>query len=85
MAHTPDPWVISGNGLIIRNKEGVHVCLMHTESKDSAPIIAAAPDMLAALQMVRDYMEVGKEQFQLGDEMVFRHVIAAIDKALNQS
>ena len=49
--HTPGPWKVMGNGafLLVYGPSGERVCKIIDSYKD-AYIIAAAPDMLAALE-----------------------------------
>ena len=59
--HTPGPWTVHGQwqaSVRMPNGEGFHVCSdprhASDESKANARLIAAAPDMLAALEEIMD-------------------------------
>lgn len=64
MAHTPGPWtyrpnkdydphrILGSDGSIVMNDEQYYP--QCSDNPEDWPLIAAAPDLLAALQMVRD-------------------------------
>jgi hypothetical protein len=59
--HTPGPWLVRGRGLISVNTKADKSIVAEvitngtrSETKSNARLIAAAPDMLAALQEIAD-------------------------------
>ena len=86
--HTPGPWLVFGRGLISvitkADKSIVAEVVTHNdrpETKANARLIAAAPDMLAALQFLqREYMSPSSDVL-LTDEAKDR-IDAAIAKTL---
>jgi hypothetical protein len=59
MTHTPGPWEINGE-LVVCDQAGNEICLpaigaQLTECKENARLIAAAPDLLAALKEYLNY------------------------------
>lgn len=57
--HTPGPWSVSPtkHRTIIASAQGFHVAAMDDVSPADAALIAAAPDLLAALQEMLKYAE----------------------------
>lgn len=68
--HTPPPWHIDGQ--FIRPSEGHHITEVEREA--NAHLVAAAPDLLAALLYVRDAVEAGRD-------IAMSRINAAIAKA----
>ena len=60
MAHTPGPWrtMPSGRGGIPIANTGAILC--RVESPDDAALIAAAPDLLAALRKIEQQADYGQ-------------------------
>jgi hypothetical protein len=53
MSHTPGPWQVMDSKTLLhieRQEDGVHVCSMPKIRMADAQLIAAAPDLLAALK-----------------------------------
>jgi len=86
--HTPGPWRVTAAKVMAEN--GRAVCLIENrklhegfeESSANACIIAAAPDLLAALEVVREYMNHAADQFSYEDIVQIR---AAIAKATGEA
>lgn len=94
--HTPGPWEIDGLdpynkafGISARNAEGYKTPVVvwrgmgrpaSEEGKANARLIAAAPDLLAALKLVAD-----SGLFSSYDDRAWGTVNGAIDKAEGQS
>jgi hypothetical protein len=74
-AHTPGPWSSVGNRIIAGAVYGPTVAFAN--STDDASLIAAAPDLLNALERVRDYFAGALADAPDIDALVE----AAIDKA----
>lgn len=81
--HTPGPWYVAktGNdqGLIISEQTGSNVAVSY-DAKD-APLIAAAPDLLAALRDMVHFDDLPKDEQQPAVEKAR----AAIAKAEGRS
>jgi len=82
LKHTPGKWVQYFN--LVTTEDGENVCLVNTgpkpqkEALANAALIAAAPEMLEALEMAADYM--GFNQMPpLGD--LGKKILSAIKKA----
>lgn len=60
MSHTPGPWVIDEDGRVMQSSNGANVSglVVRRMTTEDAYLIAAAPDLLAALKMVLDYSEL---------------------------
>ena len=84
--HTPGPWrvttakVMAGNGRAICLIENRKLHEGFQESSANARIIAAAPDLLAALEVVREYMDHAADQFSYEDIVQIRAAIAKATK-----
>ena len=74
--HTTGPWSINGNKI---DGNGYHIASINshgtTEGKANARLIAAAPDLLAALEMVMEKYSKNLDGF------AFEQVFQAIKKA----
>ena len=83
--HTPGPWHVDINGEgAITAPDGALIARLHNASRDdlreaNARLIAAAPDLLAALQAVADYWAGGDVPAEIDAAMR-----AAIAKATGQ-
>jgi hypothetical protein len=81
--HTPGPWYIDcqnesaaiGYRAII-DGDGYTVCSPSPMGQANARLIAAAPDLLAALEVVREYMDHAADQFSYEDIVQIRAAIA---------
>lgn len=87
--HTPGPWLIDGR--VIRSKFGGQICMFSTwisqtanETDGNARLIAAAPELLEALQQYGiDFTNEEAARAEFGDRQVDRELMrrAAIAKA----
>lgn len=100
--HTPGPWTIeqygAGDSLVVHSDADTRVCFMATPGllgslpniKANARLIAAAPDMLAAIKVVDDVETARLRHVGLNDEGIAEHPVvkmlrAAIAKAEGRS
>jgi hypothetical protein len=65
MTYTPGPWTLTPD-LIVVDKRGaevvdIHIASQLLEASANGRLIAAAPDMLAALETIRKLVEPGQE------------------------
>ena len=81
--HTPGPWYIDGQNesaaigyRAIVDNEGFTICNPSPMGQANARLIAAAPDLLAALEVVREYMNHAADQFSYEDIVQIRAAIA---------
>jgi len=81
--HTPGPWYVDcqnesaaiGYRAIV-DGDGYTVCNPSPMGQANARLIAAAPDLLAALEVVREYMDHAADQFSYEDIVQIRAAIA---------
>jgi hypothetical protein len=88
---TPGPWKAGGSEMTlatwVKGPDGKRVCSMRESEQDwgNAQLIAAAPEMLAALESCKQWMEqlrAVRGQWEApGMEARYREVCAAITKA----
>jgi hypothetical protein len=87
IAASPAPWVIGSNGASVKvvDSEGKAVCML-TPRRDqfNGDLIAAAPDLLAALQMVADIWS-HDQIANIDPESPVAKVRAAIKKATGEN
>ena len=76
--HTPGPWWISGKGMIRSGKDQWVARCTWQNKEANAALIAAAPDMLAALEKAEQQLDYG--QFDVAQDILR----AAIAKARGQ-
>jgi len=89
MAHTPGPWTVSGNEINVKDKDGdfVATTLKYDEAVgtqqdyDNAKLIAAAPDLLAALESMIQLVEQDYSGFDAIDQ--WQKAVGAVNKAKN--
>jgi hypothetical protein len=74
--HTPGPWELTQYGAVVR-KDGHGQTVVYTDNGEScingeanARLIAAAPDLLAALEMVMDAAEDGGDMNDIDWDMI---------------
>ena len=70
MAHTPGPWLIRGYNIFT---EGCTKTIAAVYDKGDVPLVAAAPELLAALKELRDVASVmarGIAAVDLTDDLV---------------
>ena len=85
--HTPGPWYIDcqnesaaiGYRAIV-DGDGYTVCSPSPMGQANARLIVAAPDLLAALEVVREYMDHAADQFSYEDIVQIRAAIAKATK-----
>jgi hypothetical protein len=86
-AASPAPWVIGSNGASVKvvDSDGKAVCML-TPRRDqfNGDLIAAAPDLLAALQMVASIWSQDQTA-NLDPESPLAKVRAAIKKATGEN
>jgi hypothetical protein len=87
IATSPAPWVIGSNGASVKvvDSEGKAVCML-TPRRDqfNGDLIAAAPDLLAALQMVEAIWS-RDQTANIDPESPLAKVRAAIKKATGEN
>jgi hypothetical protein len=87
IAASPAPWVIGSNGASVKvvDSEGKAVCML-TPRRDqfNGDLIAAAPDLLAALQMVEAIWS-RDQTANIDPESPLAKVRAAIKKATGEN
>jgi len=87
IAASPAPWVIGSNGASVKvvDSEGKAVCML-TPRRDqfNGDLIAAAPDLLAALQMVAGIWS-HDQTANVDPESPLAKVRAAIKKATGEN
>lgn len=94
--HTPGPWHIGLQGGIYQNKTGAQVCIydMATNFDDenlaNARLIAAAPELLAALELAESalceiYGEGGPLESCERPFALHNQIVAAIQKAKGEA
>ncbi|HHA1920538.1 TPA: hypothetical protein ACOEMI_002630 [Enterobacter ludwigii] len=88
MKHTPAPWYFSNEGvLMVRAKDDDEVVCSYAGYENcereyaNANLIAAAPDLLAVLQLIISYHDDGNCELHSEDVAMAR---AAISKALGE-
>jgi hypothetical protein len=84
--HTPGPWGCDwtshhSHDYRLQQPNGAPLRLVveandHNEQRANARLIAAAPDLLAALEVVREYMDHAADQFSYEDIVQIRAAIA---------
>jgi hypothetical protein len=82
--HTPGPWTVSQpSGNYIDTATGSVAALTYGATKADAHLIAAAPDLLAALETALEMLidSWGDEQIAAGDDQVANVIKDAITKA----
>lgn len=81
--HTPGPWKVVTFGMVVESADGVRVCETHaTDREANARLIAAAPELLEALESVTRCLQWHNEQHGVGmDEAAIAKAVAAIAKA----
>lgn len=83
--HTPGPWgvTITGPGLLgIEGDDGALVAGVHGGNDANARLIAAAPDLLAALEAAT-YALQGVQEFLGGYELPSRDAAVAVGDAID--
>lgn len=60
--HTPGPWIVSGD--LIKSGDGNVACVLSDNPNPDALLIAAAPDLLAAIEMVERKVSAGIDFYQ---------------------
>lgn len=76
MKHTPGPWDIADIDWDMRGNARYSLAGIKKVSAADARLIAAAPDLLAALKEARDYV------VDYGSERMMAPVVEAIDAAI---
>jgi hypothetical protein len=87
--HTPGPWIVEGNGITVRQdrKHASKICqafevyMCRQEREANARLIAAAPDMLAALEEAHRLNRMSVFDDGSSADHAARMVQAAIAKA----
>ena len=89
--HTPGPWTVSadGAGRLLIDGKGGFVCNLDqpysTERKANAALIAAAPELLVALDdsifQLETLIKTQPKEYQAGNQIILRKARAAIAKA----
>ncbi len=89
MAYTPGPWFVFGNGHCVggphhgNETAGVAMCAMRLRDEEenaaNARLIAAAPDLLAALRAVLD-----RHNYQ-GTGEPWPHLLVVVRAAINRA
>ena len=81
--HTPGPWIINGNKI---DGNGYHLASVNshstTEGRANAQLIAAAPELIEALELCRSHMYEHASNTQDG---AFDKLCSAIAKATGES
>ena len=74
--HTPGPWRVKDNhiseAMIVETSSGEEICLVepfYNQELPNAQLIAEAPNMLALLKDIRDWVEGEGESFQYSEEI----------------
>lgn len=95
-SHTPGPWIYDDDGMIYAEVESlgkffsVKVCDPHADKLDidereaNARLIAAAPELLAALRVAREYMDAHEDASGYESDKRTRD-LAAIDAAISRA
>ena len=87
--HTPGPWITGDASIWALDDCEFHAivdCPLNQTCRDTetawanARLIAAAPDLLAALEVVREYMDHAADQFSYEDIVQIRAAIAKATK-----
>lgn len=82
MTHTPGPWRYDDDGAEVVADTEVYVFIAHEASGDNGALIAAAPELLEALEMVRDADEdCRRDGLHRLPELARAKIDAAIAKA----
>lgn len=86
MAHTPGPWRVSQpSGNYIDTPTHSIAALMYGATKEDAALIAAAPDMLAALEDAHDQLSAWADyadgEISDEDNAALKKIWTAISKA----
>lgn len=96
--HTPGPWHLGGNGFIVYAANGYAICDVKTfhgrsnADAANAMLIAAAPELLAALKEMGDWLAAGLHASDDAwpdakclehTEQIAARARAAVDKAEN--
>lgn len=76
---TPGPWIVSKQGNVIRAANGDFICDLNGVALSNVPVLAAAAEMLEALQSVINDLEWGTTGRWKGDGS--KGLRAAIAKA----
>lgn len=86
--HTPGPWYVTPDACAVYEKDGLGyradtICHIvgHPFTRANARLIAAAPDMLAALERAADELDSIMDWHGIGHPAVLRDARAAIAKA----
>ena len=87
--HTPGPWKYGGNlktgGIAITGKSGL-ICEtladISDDHKANAKLIAAAPDLLAALELIR--ADINDPLMDWDQKTVVKRYVDYIDRVLNK-
>ncbi len=81
--HTPGPWYAArssgSQGLIISEANGANVAVSY--DPHDAPLIAAAPDLLAALSQLLDSPDLNLDELHPETRLLMRDARDAIAKA----
>lgn len=94
MTHTPGPWHREANTIVKRGQDGqlvmniigmsgVSYRRQGREAVDNLKLIAAAPDMLKALEMAKDYLYYGSLHHH--KQEVIKAIIEAVNLATKGS
>lgn len=69
--HTPSPWFTQQSTGLLRGKNGEHIATIHPVKKEqeaNARLIAAAPELLEALQNILSNLDDGAFQITVMDD-----------------
>jgi hypothetical protein len=90
--HTPGPWTVEiGMDAKVRCPDGrtfnIGDAIYHEENKDNARLVAAAPDMLAALRVARCYVKAqhGLLVGAIGEDNMISPDLRVIDAAITKA
>lgn len=84
-AHTPGPWAVEDARRVLGSTDYGRSVMRDAEVEANARLIAAAPDMLAALRRLLDCPALRLEGHEYEDELAIdlaRHAIAKAEGAL---
>jgi hypothetical protein len=89
--HTPGPWHVGESGVTVFSNDDIRICSAgcHPQAEINAAnarLIAAAPDLLEALEIAKNTVECASIDIQTGDELPwYRAAKKAIAKAKGET
>ena len=88
--HTPGPWMkrkmFCGNCEICEEETGKPICYVQTE--EDARLISAAPEMLSALETLRDDFQLlinGDDMSGMSDGELFSALLETVESAIRKA